>query len=399
MLAPVRVLAVGNMYPPHHLGGYELVWRAAVRHLRRLGQEVRVLTTDYRASGPDPSMPEDEDVHRELRWYWRDHAFPRLTLSQRLALERHNAEMLERHIRELSPEVVSWWAMGGMSMSLIESVRRAGMPAVGFVHDDWLVYGPRVDGWHRALGRLGPLGFPVGWLTRTPPRMDLNRAAKWVFVSEATRQRAKAAGFELDDSAIAHSGIDPALFPAAPEKPWSGRLLCVGRIDRRKGLETGIRAIGLQANATLTILGKGDEEHLLELRALVRDLGLDRRVTFGHLGRERLAEAYAEADAVVFPVLWEEPWGLVPLEAMSVGAPVIATGAGGSGEYLRDGENCLIFAPRDDPAALARAVERLAADGELRRRLREGGFRTVPRYTERAFNEAVAGALAEAVRR
>src|SRR5438552_15011542 len=122
MLRDVRALAVGNMYPPHHLGGYELVWRSAVRHLRELGHEVRVLTTDFRL--PSPREAADPDVHRELRWWWREHAFPQRPLRERLAIERHNARVLERHLDELRPDVVSWWSMGGMSMSLIERVRR-----------------------------------------------------------------------------------------------------------------------------------------------------------------------------------------------------------------------------------------------------------------------------------
>src|SRR5919205_347440 len=103
MLAPVRVLTVGNMYPPHHLGGYELMWRSAVGHLRDSGHEVRVLTTDYRALAPDPSTPDEAGVSRELLWYWRDHAFPRLGIRARLALERHNAGVLSRHLDELRP--------------------------------------------------------------------------------------------------------------------------------------------------------------------------------------------------------------------------------------------------------------------------------------------------------
>jgi glycogen synthase len=92
-------------------------------------------------------------------------------------------------------------------------------------------------------------------------------------------------------------------------------------------------------------------------------------------------------------VVWEEPFGLVPLEAMSVGRPVIATGAGGSGEYLRDEENCLLYAPREDPAALAAAARRLASEPSLRQRLRRGGFETVERLTEAAWCEAVAEAV------
>ena len=64
-------------------------------------------------------------------------------------------------------------------------------------------------------------------------------------------------------------------------------------------------------------------------------------------------------------------------------------GAGGSGEYLTDGENCLIFSPPQDPAALAAAVLRLAADGDLRRRLRAAGLKTSSRFDERSFNAAV----------
>jgi glycosyltransferase involved in cell wall biosynthesis len=75
---------------------------------------------------------------------------------------------------------------------------------------------------------------------------------------------------------------------------------------------------------------------------------------------------------------------------------VIATGRGGSGEYLADGENCVLV-PAEDPSALAAAVGRLADDPDLRRRLRAGGTETAPRHTEPLFNAAVERHLAEAV--
>jgi glycosyltransferase involved in cell wall biosynthesis len=85
----------------------------------------------------------------------------------------------------------------------------------------------------------------------------------------------------------------------------------------------------------------------------------------------------------------------VPLEAMAVGTPVVATGTGGSAEYLQDGENCLIF-ERDDAAALAAAVGRLAGDGDLRERLRDGGVATAARYGEEPYNRAVVAAVERA---
>jgi phosphatidylinositol alpha-1,6-mannosyltransferase len=86
----------------------------------------------------------------------------------------------------------------------------------------------------------------------------------------------------------------------------------------------------------------------------------------------------------------------VPLEAMASGRPVLATGAGGSAEFLRHGENCLLFSPREDPRALAAAVERLAGDAALRARLREGGFATAERIDQRAFERAVGRLLDQA---
>jgi len=120
-------------------------------------------------------------------------------------------------------------------------------------------------------------------------------------------------------------------------------------------------------------------------------------VTFVRRPRDELPRAYAEADALVFPVRWREPWGLVPLEAMAVGRPVVATGTGGSGEYLRHEENCLLFEP-DRPSALAAALTRLAGDEALWGRLREAGFPTAARFPESAFDEAVAAAVERAGR-
>jgi glycosyltransferase involved in cell wall biosynthesis len=382
------VLAVGNMYPPHHFGGYELVWRAAMRNAERHGHEVRVLTTDLRTATTEP---DDIGVHRELRWYWRDHEFPRLSGVERLSLERHNARVLDRHLESFAPDVVSWWSMGGMSLSMLERVRRKGIPAVAFVHDDWLDYGRHVDGWMRAFGgRLRPLARVVERFVRVPTQVDLAGAARYVFVSDTTRRRAADAGVAPPSAGIAHSGIDPGFVDPAPPREWSWSLLYVGRLDERKGVDTAVASLQhLPWEAVLTLVGGWDEREEARLRSLASGLGVAERVRFaGQRSRSEVRAAYADADVVVFPVVWEEPWGLVPLEAMARGRPVVATGRGGSGEYLRDGDNALLF-EAGDAAALADAVRRLESDPALRERLVRGGLETAPLHTEDVFNEAV----------
>jgi glycosyltransferase involved in cell wall biosynthesis len=143
----------------------------------------------------------------------------------------------------------------------------------------------------------------------------------------------------------------------------------------------------LPEDAHLEIDGYGAPEVVDELVALAISLGVSERVTFTRSPRSTLADRYRNADVVLFPSEWAEPFGLVPLEAMARGTPVVATGTGGSGEFLHDGDNCLLFPP-GDPSALAAAVLRLASDGDLRRRVAEGGARTaremtIDRYAER----------------
>ncbi len=388
----MRVLTVGNMYPPHHQGGYELMWRSSVEQLRAAGHEVRVLTTDHREAQPDPAVDEGSDVHRELRWYWSEHDFPHLSVRERLALERHNLRALDRHLEEFAPDAIAWWAMGGMSMSLLERGRRAGVPAVGVVVDEWLTYGPLVDGWQRTFGRPA-LAWAAGPLTGVPSRLRLERVAEWIFVSAYLRERALAGGLAVDGAPVVHAGIDPGEFPAAEERAWDGSLLCLGRIERRKGIATAIAALAALPGCTLRCVGPGDDVHLAGLERIASQRGLGPRVRFERLPRTALAGAYAAADALLFCVEWPEPFGLVPLEAMAVGTPVIATGTGGSAEYLRDGENCLLVEP-GDAEAVAEAVGRLLGHPELRRRLRAAGFETAAGHDERRFNEAVAAALA-----
>lgn len=395
----MRVLAVGNIYPPHDLGGgYELTWRSSMLALRDRGNDVRVLTSAYRAPDLPPTEELDPGVHRELRLYWEQHAFPRRGIRSRWQIERHNGATLARHMAEFKPDVVNWWGMGGLSMSLVERVRREGLPAVGVVGDEWLVWGPKADAWARPFRRRPRLARLVEWITGLPTRPDIGAGATWLFNSEFVRGKTASAGVSLPHSAIAHPGIEVELFgPAEPPAPWAWRLLYLGRLDSRKGVQTVIEAMPLlPVETTLVLQGSGDEEYVGSLRELVGRLGLENRVTFSQAPRGQLREVYAACDAVVFPVVWDEPWGLVPLEAMAVGCPVVATGTGGSAEYLQHETNCLLFSPTTSAQALSDAVTRLAYDEALRERIRAEGQRTAARYTEQAYNEAIAAALRSA---
>ncbi len=98
------------------------------------------------------------------------------------------------------------------------------------------------------------------------------------------------------------------------------------------------------------------------MRRLARRLGVNERVCFtGWLGAEELARELAEASVVVMPSVWPEPFGLVGIEALATGRPVVASCTGGIGDWLEDGVNGLCVKP-GDPRALARALNELLSD-------------------------------------
>jgi glycogen synthase len=247
---------------------------------------------------------------------------------------------------------------------LLAAVAEQQVPMVLNVCDDWPSYGPVLDAWSRqwtTRPRLARLARPaVGVPTSLP---DLGAAARCTWVSRFTRDRAVAFGpWTFPVGGVVYGAVDLSLFPRRREAPpWGGRLLFAGRLDPRKGVETLVRALPSLPDVSLEIIGPDAGGERARLRELAYILGAGDRVTFDTVAREELASRYAAADAVVFPSDWEEPFGLVPLEAMAVGTPVVATAKGGSAEFLVDGRNCTTFAA-GDPADLAAAVQRVAAD-------------------------------------
>jgi glycosyltransferase involved in cell wall biosynthesis len=220
---------------------------------------------------------------------------------------------------------------------------------------------------------------------------DLGDRLTVCFISSATRRAAEElGGWIFRHSTVSYCGINTDDFPigaAPPRTDWGWRLLHVGRIDDRKGIDSAIRALALlPPEATLEVVGRGDERYRHELGALAEALGVADRIRFSLAERGELADIYAAADVLLFPPRWAEPFGLVPLEAMASSTPVVATGTGGSGEFLLDRANCLRV-PVDDHAAIASAVRRLAGDAGLRNQLVVGGHATatelsLPRWVD-----------------
>jgi glycosyltransferase involved in cell wall biosynthesis len=140
-------------------------------------------------------------------------------------------------------------------------------------------------------------------------------------------------------------------------------MIAIAYLIKDKGIDVVIRAIAvLPERVMLWIVGDGPELHSLE--TLARNLGLERRLRF--LGSRSRVEPFLQgADCFVCPSLWAEAAGLVNLEAMACGLPVVASRIGGIPELVRDEETGLLFTPGDQDE-LAQRLLGLLHDEQFR---------------------------------
>lgn len=167
--------------------------------------------------------------------------------------------------------------------------------------------------------------------------------------------------------AVVPCGVDLDRFaPTGPRAARNGRhrILSLGRLVERKGVETTIRALAEVPSAELVIAGGGDaiaDAELARLTAVARTCGVaDRVYLIGQIARCDVPAVLRSADVVV-SVPWYEPFGMVPLEAMACGVPVIASAVGGHLDTVLDGRTGALVPPRN-PAALAQRLRELLAD-------------------------------------
>ncbi|MCQ1986172.1 glycosyltransferase [Arthrobacter sp. zg-Y844] len=197
----------------------------------------------------------------------------------------------------------------------------------------------------------------------------------------------KAIGVPGSRISIAPCGVDLSLFSSSgPAEPRGRRhrIAAVGRLVPRKGVDLAIRALALLRDegledVELLIVGGSSDSAGLEsdpearrLLALARSLDVaDRVLLRGQVPREQMPAVLRSADAVVCAP-WYEPFGIVPLEAMACGVPVVASAVGGLIDTVVHGRTGLHVPPRD-PAALAAALSELLQNPRYARRLGVAG--------------------------
>lgn len=223
----------------------------------------------------------------------------------------------------------------------------------------------------------GDIYDPSKWYTpdknpilRTAVRRVLAASHGHVAVSTDLARRAREIyGFEGPIDVISLGAPAPRFTPATRAElglePGVVYLATVGRLVRRKNLSSLVTALSRlgRDEVQLLIIGDGPEQSALEAQA--QQLGVAQRIQFrGFVPEEMKYQLLQAADVFVLPSL-HEAFGLVYLEAMHCGLPVVAGRPGGQEDYLSDGRTGFLV-PHADIDALVAALQRLVIDPELR---------------------------------
>jgi len=371
----VRIAIVGATQGV--VGGAETYLAWLLRALVGQGHEVAFA---YERSATGDLRPVDREVTPLLRLHIG-------------ALSR--ADFFER-LRAFRPEIVFLQACEDEALDLELATR---FQTVLFAH---AFYASCAAGWrvHHfpklevCARRFGPACIPINYLRGCGARNPLP------LVSFYGKQRVRAEVLQRIAGLVVASGFMRELYlrhdvpeqrvrviappaeiepDAAPPKPSStrSRVLFLGRLTTGKGASKGIEATAKCQRALgrplhLTIAGDGPE--LVSCKALAQTLGVETDFV-GWVDAERRAELLRRSDVLIVPSLWPEPFGMVGIEAASVGLPAVGFAVGGIVDWIRPGRSGELAIGADFAAdSLAHALERALRDAEHHRKLQHGAW-------------------------
>jgi len=373
-------------------GGMNVYVRELSRELGRMGVEVGVFTRSQNAAIPRvvPLGARARVVH--------------LAAGPQAPMPR---AAIHAYLDEFVDGVDSWRLTQGADYDLIHAHYWLSGVAALALRERWSV--PVLQMFH-TLGRLK--NRAARSVTELEPALRLREETRIVGASDRIVAANVVERAELLRDYAAHApriatipcGVDTALF--APGDPTAARvalalqphpvLLWVGRIAPIKGLDTLLDAIArLRAAGTalslLIVGGEADEPrngHEVALRERLERLGLGTAVRFvGPLPQDVLPTYYVAADVTVLPSYYES-FGMVALEAMACGSPVIASRVGGLVTTVRDGVTGFLV-PESDVGALAERIAALIADPDLRWRIGREGVRWAAAHRWPCVAEAI----------
>lgn len=357
----MRIAQVTSYFEPH-VGGVETHVRELSRELVRRGHEVTVITADTEGAGARASLRDVSIVRVPARsTIFKTPSMPGLSD----AIGQGRFDIVHSHT---PPPLAAWRAS--------RVARRLRLPHVLTFHCD-----PEI---------LHPLGVPIVGLFRlTFGRATLRRTDE--LISTTASYASTSREIWNYTPTVIPNAVDPEFFSPreAAARIWGTlpgtpgfRILCVGRLVEHKGIEQLIDAMAfLRPPAELIVVGDGELRPALEARARASPSG--GRIHFvGRVPLEDLPEYYRACDVFALPSVSRlEAFGIVALEAMASGLPVVASDIPGVREVVSEGVEGYLADPLD-PRSFAGRIDTLLSEPLKSARLaRNGRARVLGEFT------------------
>lgn len=374
----MKILVISDYYPPHYIGGYELMCQKVTDQLISAGHEVLVLTSKF---GTENGTIEGH-IHRQLT---------RITLNnhpQKIAslfTTRANYALTQSLARQFQPDFAYLWNIREVSILPALAMQDMGIATMYKFGSHWLAHAyqhyTRVNSPIKKLYRRFQIGL------RQFEELDFTVAT---FDSESLRQSYVNAGVNFRQSAVVPSFIDDRWATGEAKQAIHSplKLLYAGRFDPDKGIMVVVEAFAhlVQEHATtdvtLTLIGSGDEATMSELHQIIAEHQLSDLIEFHpFLPHDDLMSTLHHYDLLLYPTLAWEGFGLTIVEAMSQGVPAIASDIGGPRDIVQDGKTGVLI-PSGSATALANAILELAQQPERLLAMSQAGVAVVrEKYT------------------
>ncbi len=379
----MKILYINSLYSPLVKGGAELSLQLIVEGMQSLGHEVVVASLHPEKTASTDWVNGTKVIRVPLKnayWPYQETQASKLSRMGWHIRDRRNSAMgetIREILKEEQPDVVSCHNLAGWSIAVWDEVEAAGTPLIQVLHDFYLLcpnsnmnkggipcekqcLGCRLLRSNHAKAS-SKVKFVVGI-----SHSILNRFTSYGYFSKANKQ--------VIYNVRTHPG-SPA--PRVRKHGQSLVLGYLGTISKAKGVEWLIWQFRhLKIPTLLKIAGKGEENTVAELKALARH----HEVEF--VGYVEPNDFLDHVDALVVPSLWEEPLGMVAIEALAKGVPVVTSGKGGLSESVKHEINGLICPP-EQPDSLGQAIELLYNNPSFYNRLSAAAPESVSHFLDK----------------
>ena len=361
----MKILYINSLYSPLIEGGAEISLKLIVEGMESLGHEVVVLSLMpekglhqnkvdgvkvYRAGLQNSYWPYSRAKKNKLarlKWHYQDQSNEKMS------------SVVEEVLEIEKPDIVSCHNLAGWSAEVWKPIFESGTPIVQVLHDLYLLC-PNSNMFKNELTCENQCF--ICKILRSNHAEKSKQVTAVVGISTSILQRFIDFGYfpNASKNIIYNTRTIPNPAPKQLRKSEQAiRFGYLGTLSKVKGLEWMIEQFNmLDFEASLSLAGKGDkayEQHLKELSS---------RSAIKFVGYVNSTEFLSEIDVLIVPSLWEEPLGMVAIEALANHVPVIANKRGGLQETVKDGINGL-YCYDHSPDSLSAAMRQIYFEPEL----------------------------------